>query len=235
MQLDPKKFALLTATIATSVTVVATTVTGCTIESTGSGDNSSGGSSSSSSGDPGSSSSSSGGSSSSSSSSGSTDAGTDSGSDAGSCLGGGEAIPASECTVTDATTCSGDTYYTGLCGGPRRAFVPAVAKQAIDCLKTTPICESDEADACLTDAIDEACEDAGAEAFCRQLAADAECPVVDGELPFTLANCVHIVNALNTEGRALLTECFQDSAGATCTDEDVGYCFSSYPYAYFED
>ena len=244
MNIDIKRFALLTSAIAASITVVATAATGCSSTQAVSDKTDSGGddddttSSSSGSSDGGSSSGGRDGGGSSSGDGGGSSSSGDAGNDAGTCLTGGMVVddPAAFCAVVaDSITCSGDPYYVGLCVGPVQNFIPAVARSAVECIKSSPVCESDPTDACLPAAIAEACEDASAETFCEDLAAENGCDAApSGGSPYTVAECVAIAKALSTTGRQALGDCFAMfvGAGTTCDDATVGSCFTAIPYSY---
>lgn len=204
MALDPKKFALLTSTIAASIVVVGTTVTGCTEKAVDDtpGEGSSSGeptsSSSSSSGDGGGSSSGDGGGSSSSSSSG------DGGNDAGSCLGDDGAAPSCD-DIAETCLAEEDREYT--CPGYATIFRPAIARATIDCLKISPSCEEGDPDLnnCAAAAIAEGCP-VDVVDYCDELIVHASCG--DSDVSEELrALCLDFAPALSEAGKTALTDC----------------------------
>lgn len=238
MNIDIKRFALLTSAIAASVTVVATAATGCSSNAVDDTDVDAGDDDTTSSSSSGGSSSGDGGGSSSSGDGGGSSSG-DGGSDAGSCLAGGETIAdeTAFCAVVDGSqTCSGDeTYFTDYCLGGAQNFNPSVARDAIECIKSSPTCESEERAACLPDAVAKACDDASAETYCAGLAAAKGCdPAPNDGSPFTVANCVALAKAMTPEQREFnIGSCVEESMLDTlCDDETVGTCFEALTYSF---
>jgi hypothetical protein len=106
-------------------------------------------------------------------------------------------------TPADCSTVALDCM--GKCSSIRSFYKPRLAEMAIDCLMSLPTCESSvTALNCLYDALDAACPDASADAYCTSLVAG--CPPSDAAPVVTMSECLEYAPGLDSAGRDRLLD-----------------------------